>query len=101
MGLVAVAAALWLWLRHASGLKAPLPRRLPPRERWLWTALYIALPLVAAGVSWWHARASSLPVGGQLEMIAVAGMRTSILSLLGVSAAVLLRLHFKRQADQR
>jgi hypothetical protein len=101
LGLIAVAAALWLWLRHASVLKPPMPRRLLPRERWLWTALYIASPLTAAGVSWWHARAGSLPVGAQLEMIAVAGMRTSILSLLCVSAAVLLRLHFKRQADHR
>jgi hypothetical protein len=100
LGLIAVAAALWLWLRHASALRAPQPRRLQPRERQLWTALYISSPLVATGASWWHMRAGSLPVGAQLEVIAVAGMRTSILSLLCVSALVLLRLALMRRTAQ-
>jgi hypothetical protein len=100
LGLVAVAAALWLWLRHASALKAPQARQLRPRERRLWIALYFAAPLVAVGVSWWHVRASSTPVGARLESIAVAGMRTSIVSLLCVSALVLLRLALMRRTTR-
>jgi hypothetical protein len=98
LGLIAVAAALWLWLRHASALKAPLPRRLGPRERRLWTALYLSSPVIAVGVSWWHARGTAQQIGAQLETMAIAGMRASILTLLCLSVAVLLRLAFLRQA---
>ena len=100
LGLIAVMAALWLWLRHASAAKAPLRRLLGQRERRWWAALYTAAPVVAVGVSWWHTRAASTPVGAQLETMAVAGMRTSILSLLGVSVLVLIRLASLRGAPQ-
>ncbi len=92
LGLVAVAAAIGLWLRHARPPVVPLPGRLSARERWMWLAVYVLLPLIAVVASLAHAL--SLPAqqfGSILGTVAIAGMRASIISLVGISLLLLLR----------
>lgn len=101
VGLMVVIAALILWLRHV-----PRPPRHPPRllcgaERRYWASLYVGLPLLAILLSFWHGSVTgllSLPLGTWLERMAIAGMRTSVVSLLLVSLLLRARLAFVTHA---
>jgi len=94
-GLIAVIAALVLWLNHV-----PYPPRHPLRrilraERWLWGSLYLGLPLWAIVATFWHVTATgqlALAVSTWLDQVAIAGMRTSVLSLVIVSLLLRARL---------
>jgi uncharacterized membrane protein YhaH (DUF805 family) len=93
-GLAALLAAVAMWLWHAPALVVSPRRRLPPIERAAWLCLYALVPIVAMA---WQiiypvaGRPLSLASGYQLELIAVAGMRACVISLLIVSALILLR----------
>ena len=95
VGLLVVIAALILWLRHVPRPPRHPLRRILRAERWLWGSLYLGLPLLAIVVTFWHASAqgqSSLAISTWLDQVAIAGMRTSVLSLLIVSLLLRARL---------
>ncbi|HLK71911.1 MAG TPA: DUF4184 family protein [Steroidobacteraceae bacterium] len=98
VGLALVLAALALWLYHAPTPRQPPARRLDLAERTLWIVLYLALPLAACAASIvFLLRHAFVPVwsGTGLGMIAIAGMRATVISLLLISALMRARLAAK------
>jgi hypothetical protein len=91
LGLTVVAAALMLWWRHAPAPIRPPQRRLALVERVRWLALYLLPPLLAIA---WSLRHSAGGTGDVLRLVAVAGMRGTIVSLVLVSALIRARLAF-------
>ncbi|MGH8206431.1 MAG: DUF4184 family protein, partial [Steroidobacteraceae bacterium] len=93
-GLLVVAAALVLWLRHAPAPRPPPARRLQRPERALWLAAYLALPVAA---TLWAAllplSLGHVPLSGSaLGRVAIMSLRASALSLLLISALIRVRL---------
>lgn len=99
-GLVAVVAALWLWLgraaRDAHG--AVLQRTLGHRERMMWSALYCAVPLACLLLGFIrHGAGAYWPLTGpRLGALLYLLMRGAAVSLVGVS--VLLRFRTSASA---
>jgi hypothetical protein len=94
-GLAALAGAVAMWLWHAPAPAVPLLRRLAPIERALWLCLYALVPIAAMAWQIIHLAATtalSIANGYQLQVIAVAGMRACVVSLLVVSVLILLRV---------
>jgi len=95
LGLVGVAGALLLWLRHAPAPAAAPARRLRVSERMVWRVLYVALPFAA--VAWVLIRAVTvkhvaLYSGPTITRAAVDFLRGAALSLVLVSELLSLRL---------
>jgi hypothetical protein len=94
-GLAVVMVALWLWLRHA---RAPSPRpqrRLGGPERVLWFGAYIALPLLTLIAMYLQIHGPGVaprPLGAGFNIMAINGMRASVVSLVLVSLALRARL---------
>jgi hypothetical protein len=95
-GLVAVMIAIGLWLRHAAKAPraGPLRRRLSPAERLFWSALYLAIPFCYLTVSALRHGFGDLwpPLGARLGTLLYGLMRGSVVSLIGVSSLIRLRL---------
>jgi hypothetical protein len=94
-GLVILAAAVVLWLRHAGAPAERPARPLSPIERALWLGAYLVVPLAA--VLWAIAHpppgtGSAFSNGIAIGWVAVAGMRGTIASALLVSALIRLRV---------
>jgi hypothetical protein len=93
VGLVAVIAALILWLRHVPRPPRYPVRRLRATERRSWAGLYLGAPLLAMLTTLWLGRtAPPIPLSAWLERLAETGMRFSIVSLLLVSLLLRARL---------
>ena len=95
LGLLAVLAAMLLWLHHAPRPSSPPVRRLTHRQRRSLAALYLVLPLAAFAL----AVAVLLPLrhgvvaaGAALGAVAVLLIQAAALSLLLVSGLIRLRL---------
>jgi Domain of unknown function (DUF4184) len=93
LGVAAVLAALWIWVRHARR-HGPVPeRRLTARERHRWLAVYVSIPVlqVMAAVPQIPGglRFYSTPV---LMHLAITGLYSAILALVFTSALVRRRL---------
>jgi len=95
VGLLAVIAALTLWLRQAPRVAQPAPRRIGSAERWIWLSIYVAIPLVVATagliVPLLHGRAM-LASSDVLEYVAVVAMRAAAVSLVLTSLLLRARL---------
>jgi hypothetical protein len=95
VGLAVVLAALALWLRHAPVPASQPVRLLGRRERGLWLAAYVALPIAAAGLFTLQLALRSpgaLLSSWGLGTAAVISMRATALSLLLVSVLIRARL---------
>ena len=91
--LLLVGIAIWLW--HARTPFERPQRTLSALERGGWLALYLLLPLLAIGLTFWwvHLSPHALPaLGSKLELIGVAGMRASAFTLVAVSLLVRARV---------
>lgn len=100
VGLVAVIAALWVWLRHAaSGVHQPLQRALTLNERRVWWLLYLLIPFAYLAVSaarhgtggYWP------PIGPRLGSLLYLLMRAAAASLVLVSVLLRARLLARAQ----
>jgi hypothetical protein len=94
-GLVVVAAALVLWMRHAPAPAAPVVRRIERRERLLWLCAYVLPPLASMAWSLLRTRLGGLSPfnnGMALGLVLIRGMRYTAASLLFVSTLIRLRL---------
>lgn len=95
VGLAVVAAALALWLHHAPAPHPRPSRRLSAAERWLWGLLYTVPPVLAVLLlrllPMLRGHAPVL-TGSGLGSLAIAGMRAAAVSLLAISALLLMRL---------
>jgi hypothetical protein len=93
VGAAAVFIALWLWVRHAGRPNQPPQRRLSPRERHRWMALYILIPVMLAALApinqndWRRLHSTEA-----LMLLAVTGMRGAALGLAFTSALIRRRL---------
>jgi hypothetical protein len=87
--------ALWLWVHHAREPN-PLPeRRLSARERHLWVAVYILIPvlLVGAAVAQTHYNGwPRLYSTEAMTLFAVTGTNGAALALVFTSALIRRRL---------
>jgi hypothetical protein len=95
IGLVVVALALALWLRHAPAPSEPPLRRIARAERLAWLGAYLLPPLlVIAWACWrsWHGGRSPLESGWALASVAIDTMRATVVSLPVISALILARL---------
>jgi hypothetical protein len=95
IGLVVVAAALILWLRHAPAPAEPPVRRISAPERLAWQCLYVLPPvLIVAWLLWRPSPAGNSPLdnGAIFGGVAAVGMRCVVASLLLVSALIRIRL---------
>jgi hypothetical protein len=95
LGLAVLALALALWLRHAAAPAVAPARRIAPRERWRWLALYGLIPLLA--VSWRLGRQFAHPHPPWLSAWAIIRdavwlLRGGALALIVVSLGLRLRL---------
>jgi hypothetical protein len=103
VGLAAVCVALLLWLRHVPHREPGAPR--PPRllgrvECAGWWLLYALLPALAMTAALWRsglAARSPRPIGSVLDVMAVAGMRASAMTLVLLSALLCGRLALRRR----
>jgi hypothetical protein len=95
VGAAAVLMALWIWLRHTKAPN-PLPeRRLSARERHLWLAAYILIPVLLVGATVAQTHYSGWPRLYSTEAItlfAVTGTNGIALALVFTSALVRRRL---------
>jgi hypothetical protein len=95
VGLAVVTAWLILWLRRAPApIERPV-RLLARTERLTWVGLYLLPPLLAMAWSMcnrWSMGQSAFSSGWSLELVAIAAMRGSAVSLLLVSALIRIRL---------
>jgi len=94
-GLVAVGAALAVWMRHAPAPAEPVARRIERRERLLWVCAYLLPPLLI--MAWSFVRQtlggmSPLTNGFALGLVFVRGMRYAAGSLLFVSTLIRARV---------
>jgi hypothetical protein len=95
LGLSAVLICLGIWLWYATPPRRHIPRRLGAVERRCWLSFYVLIPLIAAGLELWKVQFSAralATLGNKLELIAVAGMRASVLTLLLLSLIMRARL---------
>ncbi|HTP39493.1 MAG TPA: DUF4184 family protein [Steroidobacteraceae bacterium] len=95
IGLVLVLGALALWMYRTPRPAQPLPRRLGRIERWCWLAVYCVAPTLvaaAAAAEAWSDGGDILRSADGLTAIAVAGMGSTLGSLIVVSALLRVRL---------
>jgi len=95
IGLAILAIALIVWLRHAPAPSSPSPRRLGPVERTIWLVMYLAPPVADAGWLLLRVLASGtlqVSAGYGIVAIAVASIRGAVISLIGVSILIRIRL---------
>src|ERR1700722_8759437 len=95
IGLVVVAAALVLWMRHAPPPPAPPVRRIARPERVAWLGAYVLPSLLV--IAWlllrpWPAGHSPFTNGSAIGTVAIDAMRGAAASLLLVSALIRIRL---------
>jgi len=96
-GLLLLLVGIGIWLWHARAPSERPPRTLSAVERGCWLALYVLLPMLAIGLTFWrvHLSPHALPtLGSKLELIGVAGMRASAFTLVAVSLLVRARVTF-------
>ncbi len=102
-GLMLLLVGIGIWLWHARTPSVRPARVLPAIERGCWLALYVLLPMLAIGLTFWrvHVSPHAFPtLGSKLELIGVAGMRATAFTLLAVSLLVRARVAAGR-ADRR
>jgi hypothetical protein len=95
VGLLIVIAATWIWIHHAKPPSTPPPRKLGPRERHFWTAVYVSIPVVLVGaavIKIHHNGWPRLISQAALTLFAILGILTSALSLVVTSALIRRRL---------
>ncbi|MFI4914053.1 MAG: DUF4184 family protein [Steroidobacterales bacterium] len=95
LGLLAVLIAIIVWARRAPQPPTAPARRLRSLERKLWGAMYLTIPAgaVLAAVAAVMMRGQPLfAASGALEIIAISGMRATILTLLATSLLLRVRL---------
>jgi hypothetical protein len=95
VGLLVVLAATWIWVRHARPPIEPVVRKLSPRERHIWTAIYILIPVVLVGTAILRIHHNGWPrlySQAALTLFAILGILTSALSLVLTSALIRRRL---------
>ncbi len=95
IGLVLVAAALVLWMRHAPPPLAPPVRRIARSERLAWLGAYLLPSLLI--IAWlllrpWPAGHSPFTNGSAIGTVAIDAMRGAAASLLLVSVLIRIRL---------
>src|SRR5580658_9974706 len=107
VGLLVVIAAIWVWIRHAKTPMAPTPRKLSSRERHLWTAVYLLIPVVLVGAAVLRIHHNGWPrlfSQAALTLFAILGILTSALSLVVTSTLIRQRLLVlsarRRRADR-
>jgi hypothetical protein len=94
-GLLIVIAATWIWVRNAKSPNEPPPRKFSSRERHLWTALYLLIPVVLVGAAVVRIHHNGWPrifSQAALTLFAILGILTSALSLVVTSALIRRRL---------
>jgi hypothetical protein len=95
VGLLIVIAATWIWVRHAKPPIVPPPRRLSARERHVWAAIYLSIPVLLVGAAVlkiYHNGWPRLYSQAALTLFAILGILTSALSLVVTSALIRRRL---------
>jgi len=98
LGMIAVIVALRLWVRHASAPAQSPERTLSRRERWLWSAAYVAVPLLSLVPTIVDLHHRPLPRFGLLVGdVMYALMRGVLWSLVGVSLGLIVRLRRGRR----
>jgi hypothetical protein len=94
-GAAVVLIALWLWVRHTEAPN-PLPeRRLAARERHLWLAVYILIPVLLVGAAVAETHYNGWPRLYSTEamtLFAVTGTNGTALALVFTSALIRRRL---------
>jgi len=91
VGLLIVIAGAWVWIRHAKQPIVPPHRRLGPRERHFWTAVYVLIPIVLVGAAVLKIHHNGWPrlySQAALTLFAILGILTSALSLVVTSALI-------------
>lgn len=99
VGLAAVLWVAWRWHRRLPPPAAAQARTLAAAERWIWLAVYVALPASATLIAAALTLAGAEPLyasGASLARVATAGLAGALASLLLVSLLLRLRLALKR-----
>jgi hypothetical protein len=95
VGLIIVIAAIWIWIHHAKPPTTTPPRRLGPRERHLWAAVYLLIPIGLVGAAVVRIHHNGWPrlySQAALQLFAILAILTSALSLVVTSALLRRRL---------
>jgi hypothetical protein len=91
VGMAAVLAALWIWLRHARRPDPAPERRLTARERHRWVAFFVLIPVlqvVAVVLQIHHKGWPRLYSTPALMLFAITGLHSAVLALVFTSALV-------------
>jgi hypothetical protein len=86
---------MWIWIRNAKPPVTPPPRKLAPRERHVWAAVYVFIPVVLVGAAVLKIHHNGWPrlySQAALTLFAILAILTSALSLVVTSSLIRRRL---------